>query len=128
MTWPQRAACKTGDDDAKALYKHGLPAAWQRVLLSLIHIFVDVSQDVIVREEDCFASRGETPKGMLIEAIMDGNKVVEKFGDRILGRYTVDPVFHPETGELICAADTTVSYTHLVPQGHQPQQPPEAAA
>ena len=34
---------------------------------------VDVSQDVIVREEDCFAARGETPKGMLIEAIMDGN-------------------------------------------------------
>ena len=71
---------------------------------------VDVSQDVIVREEDCFASRGETPKGMLIEAIMDGNKVVEKFGDRILGRYTVDPVFHPETGELICAADTMITY------------------
>ena len=71
---------------------------------------VDVSQDVIVREEDCFASRGETPKGMLIEAIMDGNKVVEKFGDRILGRYTVDPVFHPETGELICDADTMITY------------------
>ena len=47
---------------------------------------------------------------MLIEAIMDGNKVVEKFGDRILGRYTVDPVFHPETGELICAADTMITY------------------
>ena len=71
---------------------------------------VDVSQDVIVREEDCFASRGETPKGMPIEAIMDGNKVVEKFGDRILGRYTVDPVFHPETGELICDADTMITY------------------
>ena len=71
---------------------------------------VDVSQDLIVREEDCFASRGETPKGMLIEAIMDGNKVVEKFGDRILGRYTVDPVFHPETGELICDADTMITY------------------
>ena len=71
---------------------------------------MDVSQDVIVREEDCFAARGETPKGMLIEAIMDGNKVVEKFGDRIIGRYTVDPVIHPETGEVLCDADTMITY------------------
>ncbi|MBQ6693199.1 MAG: DNA-directed RNA polymerase subunit beta', partial [Clostridia bacterium] len=71
---------------------------------------VDVSQEVIVREEDCFAERGETPKGMMIEAIMDGNKVVEKFGDRIIGRYTVDPVIHPETGEILCEADTMIDY------------------
>ena len=71
---------------------------------------VDVSQDVIVREEDCFAARGEAPKGMMIEAIMDDNKVVEKFAERILGRYTVDPVYHPETGELLCDADTMITY------------------
>ncbi len=71
---------------------------------------VDVSQDVIIREEDCFAVRGETPKGMKIEAIMDGNKVVESFGDRILGRYTVGPVIDPATGEVLCPADTMISY------------------
>ena len=63
-----------------------------------------------MREEDCFAARGEAPKGMMIEAIMDDNKVVEKFAERILGRYTVDPVYHPETGELLCDADTMITY------------------
>ena len=71
---------------------------------------VDVSQDVIVREDDCFALRGEAPKGMKIEAIMDGNKVVESFGDRILGRYSVNEVVHPETGEVLCPANSMITY------------------
>ena len=71
---------------------------------------VDVSQDVIVREDDCFALRGETPKGMKIEAIMDGNKVVESFGDRILGRYSVNEVLHPVTGEVLCPANSMITY------------------
>ncbi len=71
---------------------------------------VDVSQDVIVREEDCFAARGETPKGMLMEALMDGNKVVEGFGERILGRYAVDAIIHPETGEILCPANEMIDY------------------
>jgi len=71
---------------------------------------VDVSQDVIVREEDCFAARGEVPKGMVIEALMDGNKVVESFSERILGRYVVDAVYHPKTGELLCPANEMVTY------------------
>ena len=44
---------------------------------------VDVSQDVIIREEDCCQSRGESPKGMPISAILDGNNVVEPLGDRL---------------------------------------------
>ena len=71
---------------------------------------VDVSQDVIVREDDCFALRGEAPKGVKIEAIMDGNKVVESFGDRILGRYSVNEVVHPETGEVLCPANSMITY------------------
>ncbi len=71
---------------------------------------VDVSQDVIVREEDCFAARGEVPKGMPIGALMDGSKAVESFGDRILGRFTVDAIYHPETDELICPANEMITY------------------
>ncbi len=50
---------------------------------------VDVSQDVIVREDDCFASRGEVAKGMPISEIRDGNKLVEPLKARVIGRYTV---------------------------------------
>ena len=71
---------------------------------------VDVSQDVIVREEDCYASRGEVPKGMVITEIRDGNKLVEPLKARVIGRYTVEPVVHPETGEVIVEADQMISY------------------
>ncbi len=71
---------------------------------------VDVSQDVIVREEDCYAKRGEAPKGMIITDIREGNKLIEPLKARILGRYTVDPVVDPKTGEVIVEADTMISY------------------
>ena len=62
---------------------------------------VDVSQDVIVRQDDCFAQAGKPIVGSVIEAIMDGEKVVVPLGNRILGRYTAAPVFNPQTGEMI---------------------------
>ena len=66
---------------------------------------VDVSQDVIVREEDCCASRNEAPKGMAITEILEGNKVVEPLEDRLLGRFTAEDVHDPNTGELIIACN-----------------------
>ena len=71
---------------------------------------VDVSQDVIIREEDCCASRGEAPKGMPISDIFEGNKVVEPLGDRILGRYTAEDVHDPKTGELIIGSNEMINY------------------
>jgi len=71
---------------------------------------VDVSQDVIVREDDCYAKRGEAPKGMIITEIRDGNKLIEPLKSRVLGRYTVDPIVDPKTGEIIVEADTLISY------------------
>ncbi|MEA4914061.1 MAG: DNA-directed RNA polymerase subunit beta' [Christensenella sp.] len=71
---------------------------------------VDVSQDVIVREEDCFATRGEAPKGMVLTEIKDGNKLIEPLRSRVIGRYAVDAVKHPETGEVIVEAGTLISY------------------
>ncbi len=71
---------------------------------------VDVSQDVIIRENDCFASQGKAIAGNMLTSIMEGNKVVEPLGDRILGRYTSKPVYHPETGELIIDANEIITY------------------
>ena len=71
---------------------------------------VDVSQDVIVREDDCFASRGEVAKGMPISEIRDGNKLVEPLKARVIGRYTVEPVVDPGTGEVIVEANRMITY------------------
>ncbi len=71
---------------------------------------VDVSQDVIIREDDCFAVRGDTPKGMVIREIRDGNKLIEPLKERVLGRYTIDAIIHPETGEVLVPADSMISY------------------
>ena len=62
---------------------------------------VDVSQDVIVREEDCGAK-----SGIIVSDIVSGQVVVEKFFERLVGRYTVNDVVNEETGELIVPANT----------------------
>ena len=64
---------------------------------------VDVSQDVIVREEDCGAK-----SGIVVSDIVSGQVVVEKFYERLLGRYTVNDVIDDETGELIVPANTMI--------------------
>ena len=64
---------------------------------------VDVSQDVIVNEDDC----GDT-KGVEVTAIYDGKNRLETLAERIDGRYTVKPVLHPVTGEVLVEADTMI--------------------
>ena len=64
---------------------------------------VDVSQDVIVREEDCGAT-----SGIVVSDIVSGSNVVEKLYDRLVGRYTVNDVVNEETGELIVPANTMI--------------------
>ena len=62
---------------------------------------VDVSQDVIIREHEC-----GTTNGIWVGAVYDKNgDVVDSFGNRIRGRYPVEDVVHPETGELIHSKD-----------------------
>ncbi len=70
---------------------------------------VDVAQNVIVREEDC--SAGSRPQGMWIEAFRGSGRdeIIEKFEDRILGKYVIDDVVNPQTGELICRGDTLIN-------------------
>ncbi|MCF2669734.1 DNA-directed RNA polymerase subunit beta' [Butyricicoccus pullicaecorum] len=62
---------------------------------------VDVSQDVIIREDDCGAT-----KGIWVEDIKEGNQTIETFRERLLGRYPVDDVLHPKTGELLVSKET----------------------
>ncbi len=69
---------------------------------------VDVSQDIIIREEDC-ATHTKTPAFMEISAYMDGDEVIEPLSDRIRGRYTVEDIIHPETGAVIVKADSLVT-------------------
>jgi DNA-directed RNA polymerase subunit beta' len=70
---------------------------------------VDVSQDVIIREEDCFLEHGESVKGTLTSAITDGKQIIESLDDRIAGRYAVDDVVHPETCEILVPAGEMIS-------------------
>jgi DNA-directed RNA polymerase subunit beta' len=64
---------------------------------------VDVSQDVIVREIDC----GTTDTTEIV-AIKDGNEVIEELYDRIVGRYTIDAIVNPQTGEVLVEADAMI--------------------
>lgn len=57
---------------------------------------VDVSQDVIVREVDC-----GTKNGLDVASIKDGDQIIENLSERVVGRYTLEPVVHPKTGKVI---------------------------
>ena len=57
---------------------------------------VDVSQDVIVREDDC-----ESVEGIWVEKIMEGSQLIEPLNQRIIGRVSLDTITHPETGEVL---------------------------
>jgi len=57
---------------------------------------VDIAQDVVVNEEDC-----GTINGLERRALKDGEEVVESLRDRIAGRFTLERVRHPITGEVL---------------------------
>ena len=65
---------------------------------------VDVSQDIIVREQDC-----GTHDGIEVWDIKDGNQVVEKLEERLVGRYPLENIVNPETNEVIVDTDTMIT-------------------
>jgi DNA-directed RNA polymerase subunit beta' len=65
---------------------------------------VDVSQDVIISEEDC-----GTLRGLIATAIKNNEEVVESLFERILGRTAVHDVYHPLTGELIVSSGEEIN-------------------
>ena len=62
---------------------------------------VDVSQDVIVREDDC-----GTHDGIDIYTIYDGKRKIEDIRERLLGRYLAEDFVDPQTGEVLVSKET----------------------
>lgn len=62
---------------------------------------VDVSQDVIVREEDC-----GTYEGYDVSEIKEGNEVIESLSERLTGRYSAEDIINPNNHEIIVEKDT----------------------
>jgi len=65
---------------------------------------VDVTQDLVVTEDDC-----GTTNGVAMKALVEGGEVVEALRERILGRVTASDVLHPETQEVLYAAATLLN-------------------
>jgi DNA-directed RNA polymerase subunit beta' len=69
---------------------------------------VDVSQDLIIRETDCCEGTNEIP-GMVVEAIMDGQEVIESLEERITGRTAAEDLVDPVSGEMIVPANHMIT-------------------
>ena len=65
---------------------------------------VDIAQDVVINEEDC-----GTINGIEYAALKDGEEIVESLRDRIVGRFTIERVKHPITGEIIVGVNEEIT-------------------
>jgi DNA-directed RNA polymerase subunit beta' len=65
---------------------------------------VDVTQDLVVTEDDC-----ATSNGTVMRAIVEGGEVIESLRDRVLGRTTAEDLHSPETQELLLPAGTLLN-------------------
>ena len=70
---------------------------------------VDVAQEVIITEDDCFENLGEKVKGMDVSAIEIDSTEVLSLKKRIAGRYSVNDIVDPTTNEVIVPANTMIS-------------------
>jgi DNA-directed RNA polymerase subunit beta' len=68
---------------------------------------VDVTQDLVVIEDDCGTSNGVTMK-----ALIEGGEVIEALRERILGRVTASEVVHPDTQETVIEPGTLIGEDH----------------
>ena len=65
---------------------------------------VDVAQDVVINIDDC-----GTINGIDYSAIKNGDEIAVHLADRIVGHYTIEDVFHPITGEIICPVNEYIT-------------------
>jgi len=65
---------------------------------------VDVSQDIVIRKEDC-----GTTEGIYVEDIKDGNQILERLDERLVGRYPLEVVKDPTTGEVLAEPTTMIT-------------------
>jgi DNA-directed RNA polymerase subunit beta' len=70
---------------------------------------VDVSQDVIVRDDDCGVEHGIT-----VQDIRDGGELIERLEERIVGRFPVHEILHPETGEVLASPEEEISEENAI--------------
>lgn len=73
---------------------------------------VDVSQEVIVREEDCFESRGEPVRGVTVTDLRsgDGRQTVETLEERLRGRTAAEDILDPQTGEVLVHLNEAITH------------------
>ena len=64
---------------------------------------VDVSQEAIITEEDC-----GTLDGIWVEALVEGGEILQRVGERILGRVALEDIFDPVTGEMLIRANEEI--------------------
>ncbi len=65
---------------------------------------VDVSQDMVIMEEDC-----GTTEGVWVGALIEGGEIIEKLGDRILGRVTLEDIVDSISNNIIAATSTEIT-------------------
>ena len=71
---------------------------------------VDVSQEVIVRENDCFEARGEKVRGITVAELMSGKQSIESLEDRLRGRTAAEDIVDPATGEVLVRLNEPIDY------------------
>jgi len=64
---------------------------------------VDVAQDAIVTEENC-----GTMDGIWVDALVEGGEILQRVGERILGRVSLEDIYDPVTGDLLVKADEEI--------------------
>jgi DNA-directed RNA polymerase subunit beta' len=69
---------------------------------------VDVSQDTIISEFDC-----GTRQGMEMMPLIEGGEIIERLGDRILGRVVLEDIVDPYTGEVLCPSNAEITEDHV---------------
>ena len=70
---------------------------------------VDVSQDTIITEIDCFEALDESVKGMEVTEIVKDGTQIETLENRIVGRYSVGAIINPKTKQEICPANEYIT-------------------
>jgi DNA-directed RNA polymerase subunit beta' len=65
---------------------------------------VDIAQDMVVNDDDC-----GTINGAIHTAIKDGEEIIEALRERIIGRFTLDPIRHPITNEVIVESNEEIT-------------------
>jgi len=64
---------------------------------------VDVAQDTVITEEDC-----GTLDGISVSALIEGGEIIQRVGDRVLGRVALEDIYDPVSGELLVAANEEI--------------------